>query len=146
MDHSRRQVAGPRPLPPQPTRTQSSQQVRAAQPTRVPTPQAPAERIAQRSSPNATRRTVLEPVMEGDTRLLRDVWSPPPGDVLVSRRQSNPEIGRQRSQYFERAFATKSHGPQNHPVRANSMILCELKTSAKVSGGLLAVLWVMNEG
>ena len=79
-------------------------------------------------------RTSLEPVMEGDGRLMRDVHSPPPGDVRkVGRKASGPELSKPRSQYFEEAFRSKPAGDATkETTSASSIVLEEVRTNVFV--------------
>lgn len=112
----------PRPLPrpPTPSRSPSLAERRSIKPRPVP--------------------TRLEPVMEGDTRFLRDVQKPQPADPL-KRRGSSPQLVRQRSQqYFEQAFGSRRDGQvvdREERVRAMAMVIAEVKTNVFVCSILL---------
>ncbi|KAK7433096.1 hypothetical protein QQZ08_000025 [Neonectria magnoliae] len=72
----------------------------------------------------------LEPVMEGDQKLLRDIRNPPPGDVTkVARKKSRPELAKKRSLYFEEAFASKEKDVLGDTVRDEAIVLAEIKTN-----------------
>ncbi|KAH7001873.1 Tautomerase/MIF superfamily [Ilyonectria destructans] len=75
----------------------------------------------------------LEPVMEGDQKLLRDIRTPLPGDVTtVTRKKSRPELAKQRSLYFEEVFASKETDLLGDMVRSEAIVLAELKTNVVV--------------
>lgn len=73
--------------------------------------------------------------MEGDGRLMRDVHSPPPGDVRrLGRKASGPELSKQRSQYFDEAFRSGSLSEsKDELLPMSSFILAEIKTNVFVS-------------
>lgn len=112
-----------RPLPALPT---SSLPISTRRPTK-----------SSRPPPNAstTMKSSLEPVMEGDGRLMRDVHSPPPGDVRrLGRKASGPELSKQKSQYFEDTFRSKyTSGPHDEGLLLPAVILAEVKTNVFVS-------------
>ncbi|KAF7546463.1 hypothetical protein G7Z17_g8408 [Cylindrodendrum hubeiense] len=93
-----------------------------------PKPISPERRVKSRmSKPN------LEPVMEGDQKLLRDIRTPLPGDVTtVTRKKSRPELAKQRGLYFEDAFASKDKDLLGDMVRSEAIVLAELKTNVVV--------------
>ncbi|KAH8169556.1 macrophage migration inhibitory factor (MIF) domain-containing protein [Sarocladium implicatum] len=84
---------------------------------------------------NVAKKTNLEPVMEGDGRLMRDVHSPPPGDVRrLGRKASGPELSKQRSQYFEEAFRSRhASDARDDAISVSSIILAEIKTNVFVA-------------
>lgn len=78
-------------------------------------------------------RSTLAPVIEGDGKLMRDIMSPPPGDVKVlPRKASRPELAKQRSQYFEDAFRTSNLSAKNDAVERLSIIHVEVRTNVFV--------------
>lgn len=94
---------------------------------------APTDRRAQ----SRMNKPSLEPVLEGDNRLLRDVKTPPPGDVTRMRRKaSHPEVSRQRSIYFEDAFASGDRNYAGDDIRNEAIILVEVKTNVIVNCSL----------
>lgn len=108
-----------------------------------PTPHRPLPALPALSLPLSTRRptkssrgtkTNLEPVMEGDGRLTRDIHSPPPGDVRrLGRKASGPELSKKRSQYFEDAFRSKHPGEEKDIVSSLlSTISADVKTNVFV--------------
>lgn len=90
--------------------------------------------FSQRKSRYRNRQPSLEPVIEGDTRFLREIRDPPPGDTRSTRRQSKPDLAKRRSQYFEDAFQDrdKNSNPGKDKVREESMVLAEVKTNVIV--------------
>ncbi|KAK0385748.1 hypothetical protein NLU13_6925 [Sarocladium strictum] len=92
---------------------------------------------SRKASPTAsgTMKTNLEPVMEGDGRLLRDVHSPPPGDVRrLGRKASGPGLSKKRSQYFEEAFRPKTLAEkQEEGPQMSSFILAEVRTNVFIA-------------
>ncbi|KAH7144050.1 Tautomerase/MIF superfamily [Dactylonectria macrodidyma] len=75
----------------------------------------------------------LEPVMEISQKTLGDIRPPLPGDVTrVIRKQSHPELRKQRSLYFEDAFASKEKDLLGDMVRSEAIVVAEVKTNVLV--------------
>lgn len=136
MSSNPRPLRRPRPFqrslpepPPLPSRPSSNRQLPAP-----PAPAAIPERKARAPAPLPMR---LEPVVEGDARLLREIRKPLPGDGGVRRRGSSPALSRQRSQYFEQVFGSlrddaSGYGYGEGP-REKAVVLAEVKTNVFVS-------------
>lgn len=103
-----------------------------------------AERAAQLASAGTPTRKPL--LVKGDN-ILRDIDRAPPGDPsqLRPRRKSllalrstddenNPELARQRSQYFEDAFSARdgNTSPARERVRSEAPVLAELRTNVLI--------------
>ncbi len=96
-----------------------------------------AERTAQMSRASATN------LIEGDN-IMRDINRGLPGDrTQRSRRsRSKPELGRQRSHYFEDAFsAREANNPAKDRVRNEAMVVADLKTNFIVRALLPSRRW-----
>ncbi len=156
--------------PPQPSQPTSSSEQR--QPSKLPrstssspNPKSFGNRISNRNShlpptPASSRHNArvrkksrLEPVVEGDAHLLREIHEPPPGDVIpaasptntidasdvdngssVRRRASSTALNKQRSLYFERAFgAGRAASDLGSSARDKAVVLAEVKTNVFVS-------------
>jgi hypothetical protein len=98
-----------------------------------------AERKAQTPRPSPLT------LVEGD-RNMRDIDRPPPGDVVAKTRraQSKPDLGKQRSHYFEDAFSVKDANPAKTRVRSEAIVMADVKTNVIVGPDLTnsdASLW-----
>lgn len=138
----------PRPLPqappPSPQHPHRLPRDRAQSPSSsLPQPSLPSPSSSPQRRATANGRTTstrLEPVLEGDPRLLVDVQQQQrPAPLLLSndqvrRRGSSPGLGRQRSKYFEQAFGSPRDVPeQEDKVRGQAIVLADLKTNVVVS-------------
>ncbi|KAF5706835.1 macrophage migration inhibitory factor [Fusarium mundagurra] len=97
----------------------------------APTPRLlPGER---RVKPRLSRPS-LDPVLESDQRLSRDVEQNVSGDVAkVTRKQSLPILTRKRSDVFEEAFGSKHTQDPGDRIRNESPVLVEIKTNVIAS-------------
>ncbi|KAF5676326.1 macrophage migration inhibitory factor [Fusarium circinatum] len=104
-------------------------------PTPAPAP-APAPRLLpgeRRVKPRLSRPS-LDPVLESDQRLSRDVEQVVSGDAAkVTRKQSLPILTRKRSDFFEEAFGAKHTQDPGDQIRNESPVLVEIKTNAIAS-------------
>lgn len=66
---------------------------------------------------------------------MRDTSRPPPGDVSANKKrtQSKPELTKQRSHYFDDAFAVKETHPAKDRVLSESIVMADVKTNVIVS-------------
>ncbi|KAF5228095.1 hypothetical protein FANTH_14609 [Fusarium anthophilum] len=99
----------------------------------VPAPApAPAPRLLpgeRRVKPRLSRPS-LDPVLESDQRLSRDVEQVVSGDAAkVTRKQSLPILTRKRSDVFEEAFGSKHTQDPGDQIRNESPVLVEIKTN-----------------
>lgn len=75
----------------------------------------------------------LEPVIEGDQHLMRDVQTLLPGDVTrVGKKKSQSDLARRRSNYFEQVFMTRENGVASDKMRGEFLVLAEVKTNVVV--------------
>jgi hypothetical protein len=87
-----------------------------------------AERKARNFGPTPLR------IVEGNDN-MSDINRPPPGDVVTrkKRSQSKPELTRQRSSFFEDAFATKDVNPAKDRLLSEAIVMADIKTNVEVS-------------
>ncbi|KAI1051405.1 hypothetical protein LB506_003370 [Fusarium annulatum] len=93
---------------------------------------APAPRLLpgeRRVKPRLSRPS-LDPVLESDQRLSREVEQIASGDAAkVTRKQSLPILTRNRSDFFEEAFGPKHTQDPGDRIRNESPVLVEIKTN-----------------
>jgi hypothetical protein len=129
-------------LPYIPSRTSTkppNSKPRQKQETPVSAP-APATNTTPRLLPGERRfkprlsRPSLDPVLESDQRLSRDVEQIVSGDAAkVTRKQSLPILTRKRSDFFEEAFGSKHTQDHGDRIRNESPVLVEIKTNVIAS-------------
>ncbi|KAF5711838.1 macrophage migration inhibitory factor [Fusarium globosum] len=97
---------------------------------------APAPRLLpgeRRVKPRLSRPS-LDPVLESDQRLSREVEQIASGDAAkVTRKQSLPILTRHRSDFFEEAFGPKHTQDPGDRIRNESPVLVEIKTNVIAS-------------
>jgi hypothetical protein len=100
-------------------------------PASAPTPRlVPGER---RVKPRLSKPS-LDPVLEGDQRLSKDVEQMVSGDATkVTRKQSLPILTRKRSDFFEEAFGSNHAQVSGDRIRNESPVLVEIKANVIVS-------------
>lgn len=100
--------------------------------TTSPQPTGPQLSFAERKA-QASRPTKLRTVKGSDN--MRDIERPPPGDVFSRKKRSasKPELTKQRSNYFEDAFAVKEANPGKDRVLSESIVMADVKTNVMVS-------------
>ncbi|KPM46301.1 hypothetical protein AK830_g355 [Neonectria ditissima] len=112
----------------------NSQESSSGSPEELSQPPSPLKLTSpDRRAMSRMNKTSLEPVMEGDQKLLRDIRSPPPGDVTkLAKKKSRPELAKKRSLYFEEAFSSKDKDALGDTVRDEAIVLAEIKTNVVV--------------
>lgn len=94
---------------------------------------APAPNTTPRVKPRLSRPS-LDPVLESDQRLSRDVEQIVSGDAAeVTRKRSLPILTRKRSDFFEEAFGSKHTQDPGDRIRNESPVLVEIKTNVIAS-------------
>ncbi|KAM5382658.1 hypothetical protein ACJZ2D_002448 [Fusarium nematophilum] len=124
MSHTRNPLEGSR----EPADAMS-RQIREP-PRPLPAPRVPP---SERKAKPRLSKPSLEPVIEGDQRLLRDnpIWLP--GDTIeVAKKPSLPELSKRRGEYFEGAFASRDADDLGDRVRNASIVMAEVKTNVIV--------------
>ncbi|KAF5641212.1 macrophage migration inhibitory factor [Fusarium sp. NRRL 52700] len=113
------------------SKPRQQQETSTSAPIPVPTPRLlPGER---RVKPRLGRPS-LDPVLESDQRLSRDVEQIVSGDAAkVTRKQSSPTLTRKRSDFFEEAFGSKHTQDPGDRIRNESPVLVEIKTNVIAS-------------
>ncbi|KAJ4264790.1 hypothetical protein NW762_005033 [Fusarium torreyae] len=72
----------------------------------------------------------LDPVLESDQRLSRDVEQMVSGEATkVTRKHSLPILSRRRSDFFEEAFSSRRSDDPGDTIRNESVVLAEIKTN-----------------
>ena len=100
-------------------------------PTSVPAPRlVPGER---RIKPRLSKPS-LDPVLESDQRLSKDVEQMVSGEATkVTRKHSLPILSRRRSDFFEETFSSRHADDPGDRIRNESVVLAEIKTNVIVS-------------
>ncbi|KAF4428252.1 macrophage migration inhibitory factor [Fusarium acutatum] len=116
---------------PRHSKPRQKQETPVSAPAPAPTPRLlPGER---RVKPRLSRPS-LDPVLESDQRLSRDVEQNVSGDAAkVTRKQSLPILTRKRSDFFEEAFGSKHTQDPGDRIRNESPVLVEIKTNVIAS-------------
>ncbi|POR37188.1 hypothetical protein TPAR_02668 [Tolypocladium paradoxum] len=126
------------PAPRRPLSPAESSRLSTASPQPGPTRPAPPPNLplAKRRLKSTMRRSSLEPVIEGETKILRDARQAQPADgARLARPQSTLDPAEQRHTRFEdgvRAAYTPTWSPKDL-VRGESVVLAEVKTNVMVT-------------
>jgi hypothetical protein len=111
-------------------------------PTAVPAPRlVPGER---RVKPRLSKPS-LDPVLESDQRLSRDVEQMVAVEATkVTRKRSLPILSRRRDNFFEEDYVSRQTDEPGDRVRNESVILVEIKTNVIVRCSLLPIRFRMT--